>query len=95
LDFFWTGSGQDEKMVLANYLSEETQMEKPILIQINPKFYRPNEVNLLLGDSSLARKELGWNPQISFDKLAKTMISSDLNELGLKANKGEDGQKTQ
>lgn len=49
-----------------------------ILMRINPKFYRPAEVDLLLGDSSLAKKELKWTPNISFDDLVKEMIDNDI-----------------
>lgn len=48
------------------------------LVRINPKFYRPAEVELLLGDSSLARKDLGWNPKISFDNLVEKMVKWDI-----------------
>ena len=54
-----------------------------ILIEVNPEFYRPNEVELLIGDASKAKNELGWEQKISFDNLANRMISSDLNELGI------------
>jgi len=49
-----------------------------ILVQVNPKFYRPAEVELLLGDSNRARKELGWKPKISFDNLVKKMVQCDI-----------------
>jgi GDPmannose 4,6-dehydratase len=48
------------------------------LVQINPKFYRPAEVELLLGDSNKARQELGWAPKISFDNLVKKMVEWDI-----------------
>jgi len=48
------------------------------LVKINPKFYRPAEVDILLGDSSLARKELGWQPKVSFEKLVEKMVKNDL-----------------
>jgi GDPmannose 4,6-dehydratase len=47
-------------------------------MQINEKFYRPAEVDLLLGDSTLARKELNWEPKIPFDELVKRMVENDL-----------------
>ena len=49
-----------------------------LLVKVNPKFYRPAEVDLLLGDSSLARKELNWEPKISFDNLVKRMVEWDV-----------------
>jgi GDPmannose 4,6-dehydratase len=48
------------------------------LVKINPKFYRPAEVDLLLGDSSKARTELGWEPKYSFQDLIKEMVENDL-----------------
>jgi GDPmannose 4,6-dehydratase len=52
-----------------------------ILVKINPKFYRPAEVELLLGNSNAARKDLGWRPRTSFDELITKMIKNDLNEI--------------
>jgi GDPmannose 4,6-dehydratase len=55
--------------------------DKKILVQVNPKFYRPAEVELLLGNSNKAREELSWKPKISFDKLIEKMVSSDIDNL--------------
>jgi GDPmannose 4,6-dehydratase len=52
-----------------------------IILKINPDFYRPTEVDYLLGDSALARKELGWKPKVSFDGLVKMMAEADLERL--------------
>lgn len=56
------------------------------LVRINPAFYRPADVELLLGDSTPARNELGWKPEVSFDQLVKRMIKSDLAAVGLEMN---------
>jgi GDPmannose 4,6-dehydratase len=64
----WTGEGLDEKFCINNQ----------ILVKINPIFYRPAEVDLLLGNPSKAISELGWNPQISFDSLIQEMIECDI-----------------
>ena len=74
--FAWAGIngewiGEKEHQV---YISKD----KKILIQINPKFYRPAEVELLLGNSDKARKELNWQPKISFDKLIEKMVIYDI-----------------
>jgi GDPmannose 4,6-dehydratase len=71
IEGLWTGEGINEKYVLKD--NPDT-----ILMQINEKFYRPAEVDLLLGDSTLARKELNWKPKISFDELVKKMTENDL-----------------
>jgi GDPmannose 4,6-dehydratase len=54
-----------------------------VLVKINPKFYRPAEVELLLGDSTKARKELGWKPETSFEQLVEKMVANDLKQIGL------------
>jgi len=77
--FAWAGIngewiGEKEHQV---YISKD----KKILIQINPKFYRPAEVELLLGSSDRAKKELNWRPKISFDKLIEKMVNWDIENL--------------
>lgn len=47
-------------------------------VEIDPKYYRPAEVDLLLGDSSKIRKKLGWKPRMTFDGLVKMMVEHDL-----------------
>ncbi len=47
-------------------------------VVIDPKFYRPTEVDLLLGDASKAQRELGWTPQVTFQELVQMMVSADL-----------------
>jgi GDP-D-mannose dehydratase len=51
------------------------------LVKINPKFYRPAEVDHLLGNSKKAREELGWKPEHTFDDLVKKMTWYDINSI--------------
>jgi GDPmannose 4,6-dehydratase len=51
-----------------------------VIIRIDSRYFRPSEVETLLGDASKAEKELGWIPEIDIDQLCKEMILSDLNE---------------
>jgi len=67
----WSEQGIKEIFVLKH----KPEIE---LMRINEKFYRPAEVDLLLGDSTLARKELNWKPKISFEELVKKMVENDL-----------------
>jgi GDPmannose 4,6-dehydratase len=67
----WIGDDINEKFIYNN----------KILVQINPSFYRPAEVDLLLGDWGKAKKELGWVPEISFDNLIQEMISFDMKNI--------------
>ena len=47
-------------------------------VKTDPRFYRPAEVDLLLGDASKARKTLGWKPKVNFQELVRMMVESDL-----------------
>ena len=53
-------------------------------VVIDPEFYRPAEVDYLLGVPTKAKKSLGWSPEISFKKLVKRMVESDINEAQLR-----------
>ena len=71
LEIGWSGSGIDE-------FCYEIKTDRPI-IKINPEFYRPAEVDLLIGDATRAREVLGWVPEINFEELVKKMVRSDCN----------------
>lgn len=66
----WEGQGVDEK-------GYDTATGKCI-VQVDPRYFRPTEVETLLGDASKARQKLGWTPQISFQQLVAEMVQSDL-----------------
>lgn len=51
-------------------------------VVIDPKFVRPAEVDILVGDASKAKKKLGWEPKVSFEELIKMMVDADLERLG-------------
>lgn len=70
IEIVWQGSGLDEKGV-------DTVTGK-ILIEIDPRYFRPTEVDRLQGDSTKAREKLGWYPKISFNQLVKEMVESDI-----------------
>ena len=54
---------------------------KKILVKIDPRYYRPNELNFLRGDSRKARKVLGWRPRKKFKDLVKEMVENDLDNI--------------
>lgn len=58
------------------------------LIRIDPAYFRPTEVDVLIGDSSKAREKLGWSPKVSFAELVKEMVASDLAEARQKVKHG-------
>jgi GDPmannose 4,6-dehydratase len=51
------------------------------IVRVNPEFYRPAEVDLLIGDPSAAREKLGWRPRIDFPELVEMMVKSDLDRV--------------
>ena len=73
----WVGKDITEQYILKKTLNS-IYYDNQILVKINSQFYRPAEVDLLLGDSTNARKELNWKPNISFDSLVKIMVENDL-----------------
>merc|ERR1711874_787703 len=54
-----------------------------VLVQVSPKYFRPTEVETLLGDPKKAREELGWTPEISFKELVHEMLEYDMKQCGL------------
>ena len=68
----WEGKEAEEKGI-------DAATGKPI-VAIDPRYFRPAEVDTLLGDSSKARKKLGWEPRISFEELVTEMVMADLKE---------------
>jgi len=70
MNVVWTGKGLNEKLINKN--SNKT------IIRINPKFFRPAEVNILIGDSKKAQKKLKWKPNTNLDQLIKIMIDDEL-----------------
>jgi GDPmannose 4,6-dehydratase len=81
IEGYWHGEGIEEKYYINDTYIENKQIESSCLVKINPKFYRPAEVELLLGDSKMARKELAWEPKISFDKLVEKMVRFDIDNF--------------
>ena len=67
----WQGEGLDEKGIFNG----------KTIVQINAKYYRPAEVETLLGDATKAKTELGWEPKISFDQLVDEMVEADMKSL--------------
>ena len=69
LDLTWQGTGPDEKALDKNGNT---------IVAVDPRYFRPTEVETLLGDPSKAKRELGWTPRTSFDDLVREMVASDL-----------------
>lgn len=76
------GEGKDEIAVIAESTHSEFDAVKSgaVIVRIDPRYYRPTEVENLLGDPSKARDKLGWEAKISLDELIAEMIAADLEE---------------
>jgi GDPmannose 4,6-dehydratase len=83
IEGIWFGQNLDTLYLLPNYLVDFVGLPQIKLVAIDEKFYRPAEVDLLLGDSTKARKDLNWEPKTSFKDLVKKMVANDLNEYRL------------
>ena len=66
----WRGAGVEEKGI--------DQLTGQVLIEVDARYFRPTEVELLLGDPSKAHRRLGWHHKTTFDELVKEMVEADL-----------------
>ena len=72
-DIAWEGKGAEEK--------GRDKKSGKIIVEIDPKFYRPAEVELLLGNPAKAKNKLGWEPKVKFEKLVEIMMKADLESI--------------
>jgi GDPmannose 4,6-dehydratase len=76
IDIEWQGQGEAEKAI--------DVATGNVVVQVNPRFYRPAEVELLIGDPTKAREKLGWEPKTTLEELCQMMVEADLrrNKIG-------------
>jgi GDPmannose 4,6-dehydratase len=72
-DIEWRGTGIDEK----GYDKKSGKL----LVEIDPDYFRPSEVDLLLGDATKAKEKLGWEPKIKFKELITEITESDFQQM--------------
>jgi len=73
MDLVWEGEGLEEKGI-------DPKTGK-VRVQIDPYYFRPTEVDLLIGDPSKAERELGWKAKTKFEDLVKMMVEADVKRL--------------
>ncbi len=73
IEIRWSGKNENEKGIDAK--------SGKAIIRVNPKYFRPTEVDLLVGNPAKARKHLGWKPSVSFDQLVGIMVKADWEAL--------------
>jgi len=88
----WEGEGIDEKGLIDHVSVPESLVNLPVknsldklkkgqvMVSVDPRYFRPTEVESLLGDPAKAKKNLGWKPEISFEQMVSEMVSQDLTE---------------
>ena len=59
--------------------------QRPHLVEIDPRYFRPTEVDILLGDPTKARTKLGWHHKVSFEVLVREMVETDLAAVKLES----------
>ena len=73
MELTWSGKGADEKGI-------DKKTEK-VLVDVDPRYYRPTEVELLIGDPTKAKEKLGWIPETKFSELVKIMVKADYEKI--------------
>jgi len=86
IDVIWEGEGINEKGINA--------ATKEVLVEVDEKYFRPTEVELLLGDPSKAKEKLGWENKRSFEQLVKEMVEADVKLFQKDKYLQEGGHKT-
>ena len=76
IELEWSGSAENE-------IAKDKATGK-VVVKVNPKYYRPAEVDLLIGNPEKAQKELGWQPKTTLEELCQMMVEADLrrNKIG-------------
>ncbi|WP_018248088.1 GDP-mannose 4,6-dehydratase [Orenia marismortui] len=73
IDIEWEGEGVNERGI--------DKKTGKVLVEIDPKYFRPAEVDLLIGDPTKAKEELGWEPKVKFGELVRIMVEADLKAI--------------
>jgi GDPmannose 4,6-dehydratase len=90
----WEGKGKDERGVIAKLKSRSKALKAgQTIVRVDPRYYRPAEVQTLLGDAAKARRKLGWKPRVAFRRLVAEMAREDLKAAERDALVGRHGYK--
>ena len=93
IELEWKGGGENERGILKTFDPEQIVFVKEnisslkniqpgkVVVEVSPGYYRPTEVDLLIGDSSKAEKELGWKAKTKFEDLIKIMVQADFEKI--------------
>jgi GDPmannose 4,6-dehydratase len=78
----WEGQGANEQGRIVSIAGDKAPAAKvgDVVVQIDPRYYRPAEVETLLGDPTKAKQKLGWVPRITLDEMVQEMVAHDLDQ---------------
>ena len=76
----WEGEGLKEKGTVVKNKNGNFPRPGSVIVSVDPKYFRPTEVETLLGDPTKAKEKLGWQPEISFRELVQEMVKEDLEQ---------------
>ncbi len=74
----WEGTGVDETATVIDAGVQTNVKKGQVIVRVDPRYFRPTEVDSMLGDASKARERLGWQPKVTFAELVKEMVQYDL-----------------
>lgn len=78
VEIMFNGNGQDEHAIVTNNGGNPNILIGQVVVKVDPNYYRPTEVDLLIGDSTKARNVLGWKPTYTLHSMIKEMVQADL-----------------
>jgi GDPmannose 4,6-dehydratase len=85
LELEWKGKGTEEKGLVRSVSPHLNSKYKAgdVVVEIDPRYFRPTEVDYLLADPSKAKERLGWEPRVTFEELVKIMVDADMEQAGI------------
>ncbi len=94
VEIAFKGEGVNEKAYVVSCSNPDFQIKKDtIVVEVDERYFRPTEVDLLIGDNSKAKEKLGWEPQYSLDELIEEMVLADLDKMKKEKLLKENGYK--
>jgi len=82
VEIVFEGEGEQEKAIVSRVLNADSKlMAGDIVVQVDKNYFRPTEVDVLLGDATKARQKLGWQPEYNLDDTIKEMLESDMQNV--------------
>ena len=88
IELEWNGKGVKEKGIVKSLTSTfaSTLTVGDVIAEVDPGYYRPTEVDILIGDATKAKEKLGWQPKVKFEELVRIMVKADWEEIKKSTN---------